>query len=510
MNVVDQAGVPFMVIESAKTEYRALKRLKRSLSEAARRLGKMLEVYTPGLESLSPVRLNPLEPLPGTSIEEQIEILIGCFQASMPVSGPLPALLREGLEWVYEKHADPQRPPVISDLLSAVEAVLAEKEYSAETNSDIRAALEVRLGILTHGLLGWIFQCRRSVPSIGRLVQTFSVHELDRLPRETACLYTLILLTWVRQYFKSSQPARGTRFVIVIEEAHNIVGRSTQAVASDEGPDPRAFAADFVCRLLAELRALGVAVVVVDQLPSAVAPEVVKNTGSKVAFRQVATDDRAELGGAMLFGKTEMEECARLPTGEAFFSTEGYHGPRRIRAVNLHAELNLTAPQDTELRASLGGEPWFSAAAEARCATELDQLRERMDALGDVHARVATQIAQLQTARCRALTTGAPRQRQARLARLRSEARALKARLLAAQRAFVRGPFRVLLPPEALIPACPDVEEMRSTLVRRFRDTLEPGMKSFVAILERFIALCGATEETRPCVDEEMSRRAAK
>jgi len=48
------------------------------------------------------------------------------------------------------------------------------------------------------------------------------------------------------------------------------------------------------------VRPVGVAIIIIDQLPSAVAPEVIKNTGSKLAFRQVDAADREIVGDAML------------------------------------------------------------------------------------------------------------------------------------------------------------------------------------------------------------------
>ena len=132
------------------------------------------------------------------------------------------------------------------------------------------------------------------------------------------------------------------RYVIIIEEAHNIVGRNTNAAPSPDIADPKAFAAEAVSRALFEFRGLGVAVVIVDQCPSSVAPEVIKATTSKLAFRQVDEEDRKVLGASMLFGKIEFEEIARLLTGEAFFFTEGFYKPRKIWAVNLHDRFRLT------------------------------------------------------------------------------------------------------------------------------------------------------------------------
>ena len=410
--------IPFCVIETAKTEYRALKTLKKPRKRAFRQLAKMLEVYTIGGDEVSPFRHNPLEPMPGIPRSEQVESLLTCFQAAMPLPGPLLALIGEALERVYDDHPDPACPPVVADLVAAAERILTAKGYSGDTNSDLRAALDVRLGNLARRGIGKVFQCRKSVPNIRRLMETYSIIELDWLTPEQSCLLTLFLLTAIRAHLRTTPPpSAGVRFVLVIEEAHNVVGRNTDARASEDIADPKAHAAAFVCRMLAELRALGVAIVIVNQLPSAVASDVIKNTATKLAFRQLANDDRVELGGTMLFGETELEEIARLQVGEAFFFTEGYHGPRRIQTINLHRDLDLNNPPgDAELRRRVQRDAWFRDAATARRVAELAQLREHLDAFDRRRARVARNVAAAVAGRVRILKdsqgparSGAPR-----------------------------------------------------------------------------------------------------
>jgi len=199
----------------------------------------------------------------------------------------------------------------MADLHAAAKAVLSEKGYSGEVYSDLRAAIEVRLGMLTRLAIGCTFRCRESVPAIDELLSGHTILELACLPREQGCLLTLFLLTLIRERLRTLPwKGDGIRLAIVLEEAHNIAKQTREAVVSEENADPGPFAAEFICRMLAELRALGVATVVVDQLPSAVATEVIKNTGSKLAFRQVAMDDREGLGATMLFGPLEMEDIA--------------------------------------------------------------------------------------------------------------------------------------------------------------------------------------------------------
>lgn len=322
----DNKNTPFMLAEPVKTEYRKLKACKDHPDPNIRRLANCLQVYTPANEKVSPIKFNPFQIPLGIGRDEHIEDLLGCFMAAMPLSGPLPAILLEALERVYRQYPYPDWPPAMADLVEAADAVLASKRYSPETNSDIRAALEVRIGRLTRGSIGKVFQCRRSVPSIEYLMTVPSVIELNRLSGEQACLLMLFKLNAVKEIVKVSktQPDRPILYAIGLEEAHVIMGRTGGARPAEDNPDAKAHATDFICIMLAELRAYGVCIIIIDQLPSAIAPEVTKITGSKLAFRQVAYEDRQVLGGTMLFGDVEMEEIVRLQPGQGFFFTEGY------------------------------------------------------------------------------------------------------------------------------------------------------------------------------------------
>ncbi len=245
INVVIQLnkyGIPFMIIEPVKTEYRLLKTLKNQRDKDARSLAEALEVYTPGDETISPFRINPLEVPRGISLDEHIDNLLGLFYACMPVSGPLPALLGEALERVYEQYPDTDNPPIIADLVAVTKQVLIEKGYSPEVAADIGAALEVRLTTLTRRSTGKVFQCKQSHPTMEHLLKVPAVIELDRLYQDQANILTLFILMRLREHLKIAPPAEGrVRYAIILEETHNIVGNNGSNVPSDEIADPKAF-----------------------------------------------------------------------------------------------------------------------------------------------------------------------------------------------------------------------------------------------------------------------------
>ena len=362
-----QYDIPFLIIEPAKTEYRILKTLREHPDPSVRNLAEQMQVFTPGNDDISPFRFNPLAYPEGITLDEHISQILSSFEAAMPMGGPLQALIAEAVEEVYEGISGTTFPEMI-DLLDATRRIMEKKNYEGEVRSNLQAAIEVRLGLITRRAMGRIFQTKRSIPSIEELLSYPTIIEMDYLSQDHACLLTLFLLTAIREHIKidPNRKISGLHHVTVIEEAHNIVGKAGNAKASEEIADPKAFAAHYVSRMLAELRALGEGIIIADQLPSTVASEVVKNTGTKIAHRLVSKEDREDLGYAMLLGENEIEEIARFSPGEAYLYTEGLYRPRRTQGLNANEYLQLAGfPDKNILKELISEDDWF-----IRCKNE--------------------------------------------------------------------------------------------------------------------------------------------
>lgn len=425
-----ELGIPFLAIECSKRDLRALKRLVGGDGANGHALARALETYTLGQEEVSPFRINPLVLGTDVTLAEHLDSLLAAFYAGMPLPGPLPAILGEALEKVYEGRKDGDPAPVMSDLVRAAGEVLKSKGYSPDVESDIRAAIEVRLSMLTCRSMGKILQSPSGIPSAQNLLSGYSVVELDRLPVDQKCLTSLFLLKCVLDEARSLPPnGGGLRFVVLIDEAHNVVGATSSSVRSEDFADPRSHASEYVCRMLAELRGLGVGIVIADQLPSAVAPEVIKLTGTQLAFRQVDAADRETIGRAMLLAPTEEEELARLRPGEAFLFSEGFHTSRKIRTVNLHQEHALTPPSDRELVEVIRDQPWFKANSACLGAMEFMSASRATDVFDKARADVAAQSAQLLPRLLKAKTATCPSTGGPDLAELGKTAQLLKERL---------------------------------------------------------------------------------
>lgn len=331
------AGVSFMVIEPVKTEYRAL---------AADPALANLRIFTLGDERVSPYRLNPFEVLPGVAVSEHLDLLRSVFTASFGMWTPLPQVLERCLHEIYRDRGwdlatntnarlgdgdDATAAfPTLTDLISKVQEVVPTLGYEERITGDIRAALVTRLTGLAAGSKGRMLNVSRSLP-LDDLLRHHTVLELESVADDDDKAFLMgLLFTRLAEYRRTEGEAEDLRHLLVIEEAHRLLGRAAGRT-SEEQADPRGKAVETFSNLLSEIRAYGEGVIIADQIPARLAPDVVKNTSLKVAHRVVATDDRQALAGAMAMDDDQARALTVLAVGEAAVHGDGDDAPLLVR-----------------------------------------------------------------------------------------------------------------------------------------------------------------------------------
>ncbi|MGV9947020.1 ATP-binding protein [Rhodococcus aetherivorans] len=339
---IAEVGIPFLVIEPAKTEYRSL------IDDP--RLGRHLQIFTLGDETVSPFRLNPFEFPPGIPVAVHLDLLRSVFNVSFGMWTPLPQVLENCLHRIYEDrgwditanrnrrlHADAPRSrafPTITDLVAKIDEIIGQLGYEDRVTNDLRAALRTRLDSLRTGGKGRMLDVQASLP-IELITQRPTVLELEGLgdDDDKAFLMGLLMVRLVEHLRVSGQYA-GLRHLLVIEEAHRLLAASgTSAQHQDFQADVRGKAVDTFAHLISEIRAYGQGVVVVDQVPSKLAPDVIKNTNLKVTHRIVAGDDRASMSSAMVMDEHQERALATLRSGQAAVFADGDDAPLLVQVA---------------------------------------------------------------------------------------------------------------------------------------------------------------------------------
>jgi len=309
-------------------------------------------VFTLGDENCSPYRFNPFEVFEKISFEKHISNLEACFRGALPLDGPLPFLLSEALEAVYSDRGwsyiqvatgEEDRWPTMKDLYRKLVEVINAKGYSGDVLSNVKTALEVRVGGLLRRSVGRMLNTPFCI-SPETIMSKPVVFELDPLNDEQQALMTMFILNMIKEYVRANRRSgTGLKHLILMEEAHNLLGHVSP---SQETGNPKAEAVKYFTKMLAEMRALGEGIIIADQLPSALHSAVIKNTNLKVMHRLTSEDDRKQLGATMLLDQEQFTKAVTLTPGESYVYMEGLERPKHIFEPNFKDDFRISEPPD--------------------------------------------------------------------------------------------------------------------------------------------------------------------
>lgn len=225
--------------------------------------------------------------------------------------------------------------PTMGELYTTLEKILDETDYEGEVKGNLKSVLQVRIGSLLSREMGDVFDVPESTIAPDDWLKRPAVIELEAMGSGPANFLTLMLSTLIRESLKMNpQPKEakenGPRHVIFFEEAHNLIGPKAQKEGG-EGADPKIAATAFIVKMLAEVRNLNEAIIIADQLPTAMAPEVIKNTSLKLGHRMTSQDDRQLLGGTMSADDVQLERMATFSQGKTLCIYEGLLKPFELQ-----------------------------------------------------------------------------------------------------------------------------------------------------------------------------------
>ena len=347
--------IPFLVIEAAKKEYRALSRVSGFED---------LLVFTLGDETGAPFRLNPFELIPGVRLEAHLGRLQACFDAALPQFGILPSIIAEAMENIYRargwKATDRAEAvekkifPTMRDMLAEVIRVAEERGYAGETYHNIRAAAAGRIGGLLRGSKGSMFGCQRSYPA-EELFKRPVILELNDLNEDDKALTMMYLLTWMREY-RELHPSKHLQHVTVVEEAHNVLSNTQSVGNSEVAADTKAKSVGAFSNMLSEVRAYGEGIIISDQSPEKLAPDAMRNTNLQIAHQLRDRNDRDAIARAMIMDDAQRDYLGKLRVGEAALFQTGLERATFIIVPEYKDSAGFdNLPGDAEIQARMAG-----------------------------------------------------------------------------------------------------------------------------------------------------------
>jgi hypothetical protein len=338
LSALAEHRVPFLVLEPAKAEYRALGASVADLWAC--------RVGSPPHDGEVPFLLNPFELPAGFPLHTHIDLLKQAFIASFGLVPPTPYLLETAIYRAYESRGwniatgehpngrDPLAFPTLSDLLLMIDPVVDAAGYGSEISQNLRGALKTRVGNLCIGPKGMALDTRERIPDELLFGRPVVIELKDLGSDEEKALVMGLVITRLYELRESGGTLAGgdeLRHLLVIEEAHRLLKRTSERSAEDGNMAHQAVEA--FANVIAEVRAYGQGVLIVEQIPSKLAPDVVKQTALKVVHHLAPKADRDEVGDAMVLEEAQKRALALLPIGEAVVHSETMDGAMRIRVA---------------------------------------------------------------------------------------------------------------------------------------------------------------------------------
>lgn len=336
--LLSAANIPFLVIEPAKTEYRTLVQEKNKAKFGD------VHVFTLGNESIAPFRINPFELIKGEVISAHIDMVKATFTSAFPMEASMPQILEEAIVKCYENkgwnldtnsnntYDDPfgddkeKSFPIMSELLEQMRTIVKEKGFSAQMQADYEGSLVSRLSNLTVGAKGRMLNCPYST-DFKFIAYNKVVLEMEELksPEDKALFMGFILSRLSATIKEEHKRDSSFRHLTLIEEAHRLLSKVEYG---DSGS--KKTAVETFTDLLAEVRKYGEGLIVVDQIPNKLAPEVLKNTNTKIIHKILARDDKEAVGDTMLMDDKQKEFLSALEPGEAIIFSEDTYKPVHV------------------------------------------------------------------------------------------------------------------------------------------------------------------------------------
>lgn len=306
--------VPFLVIDPVKDEYSSVASLFRG----------GIQVVT-GNE----LCLNVLASAPGEDPRQRVAQVAQAFKGAFTMPSPTPYVVTQLFDQIAMQHGGPVGTD-LHDVRDAVDELVAKLGYAPEAQSNIRASLLTRLNLLLAPTRAHRFAWSDSAMLDHLFAKPTVVTLVDLVDEEERAFLVLLLAlsTWARAHKRDVK--RPVEHLLVLEEAHRVLPEVQDPGADPERGSAKATSSQLLTSMLAEVRSYGEQVIVVDQSPSKVASDAVRNTNLKIVHRTVAADDQRTMAAAIGMPENEAAMLGSLSRGQAIISTRQETAPQTL------------------------------------------------------------------------------------------------------------------------------------------------------------------------------------
>ena len=334
--------IPFLVIEPAKTEY-----VDWAIEYNKQHPDNPIKIFIPGCKVFNSkehqgyelndkLRINPFEVVwldekQEPNVLTHIDRLKSTFAAAFPMYDILPVLMEELIYTIYQNKTTnwmTEEPvfgstlfPTLNSMSVSVDTVISNMQYEERVGKNMKACLHTRINSLKRGWKGEMLNVQKSTewkdlfdfPCIINL--SYVGDDIDK------AFFMALVLQFLYEYRTAHMELGQTdandnscKHLCIIEEAHRVMMNCTNP------EQPQYKSAMMFSNMLSEIRAYGQGLFLVDQVPTRLIPDAIKNTNLKIVHRLVAEDDCKAIGESMGLGKEQRKIIPKLRTGQCLIA----------------------------------------------------------------------------------------------------------------------------------------------------------------------------------------------
>lgn len=333
---------PFFVIEPAKTEYVdwAIE-YNKHISDPKKRIKIFIpgcDKYAKGNPTLYKLKINPFEVIKLDKSEmrvlSHIDRLKATFASAFPMQDILPVIMEHLLYDLYTEtnpmidESDPcymQKGFPTLDTIDRkfIDTLMTNIGYAKENTQNISAALRTRFKSLKYGWKGDLLNNNKLTGlSWEELFSTPVIVNLSYAGDDQDRAFIMSLLLQFLYEYRIAESESGKisfndnlcRHLVVVEEAHRVMGRN------DNQDSPQYKSGQMFSNFLSEVRAYGQGMLIVDQVPTRLIEDAIKNTNVKIIHKLVASDDARTISECIGLAPDQQKVIPKLSIGQTILA----------------------------------------------------------------------------------------------------------------------------------------------------------------------------------------------
>lgn len=342
LSEVLKTDTPVMVIEPAKDDYvRWAIEMNKTLPNH-----KKFKIYMPGVSDfngtkIEELKINGYAPAyaKGAKVDllQHSETFATLLNACLPSEDVIPILIEEvvyellrilcrdeNIDFDSTENEPLDKYPDIDDMIEMAKIVMKHKDYDERVKTNMSEVLYTRFKSLRRGMRGKILNNRESMDfdalfngnviiNISRLSGTKDKALIMSLIMNALYEYRISKYNHDKTYRELAQKNK-LMHLCLVEEAHNVL---LKPQARESSGSPQNAIADLFGNMLSEVRGYGQGFMIVDQVPTRLIDDVIKNTNYKIVHRLTAPDDQEIMAKCMAFREDQEYIIPALEKGYA-------------------------------------------------------------------------------------------------------------------------------------------------------------------------------------------------